>query len=500
MIEHFDSLGLTILDSIDLADLNQDNGSIFNFLQKNYKPVFLPNERLVLYTEYCPSQDLLDYIQLAATTIDVSNCFIAIVSKHDLKTMVIEANKKYGNDESVFETHCVDNIKSKPLNEDSFKKVKNNVCAFPWMNLSLSNNGHWRPCCSFKGSMGTTSETEILTAFDNQSMLRDRFLSGEYLNECSHCWTLEKNGITSLRQHNLQLNKKIFYSELLDKPTLKTMDLRITNICNFKCRICSPSSSSQVAAEQLRITTNQEEKQKIKDIIEQSNWSESNPDFLDDIVHNLDNIINLDFYGGEPFLVPRIKDFLQQIVDLGLHKQIRLHFNTNGSIFDKNIVDLLTQFKEVDIAFSIDDIKQRFEYQRGGSWSQVENNIKNYLEYSGNNFTFSIYPTINIQNVFYLDELVNWTHSLKLPIHYNVLDTPEFLSIENMTEEAKHLVINKLENHNEVSIRGIVDIIKSSTAKNNKGFVEYMSKLDKTRKTNFSDNHPEMSHAMGYSV
>ena len=414
--------------------------------------------------------------------------------------MVINANKKYGNDESVFETHCIDNIKSKLLPQDKFIKVKNNVCAVPWMNLSLSNNGNWKPCCFFKGSIGNAAETDISTAFNNQSILRDRFLNGEYLNECSHCWTLEKNGITSLRQHYSKFNEKIFYSTLLDKPTLKTMDLRIENICNFKCRICSPSSSSQVASEQLKISTNSEEKQKIKDIIKKSNWLESKPDFLDDIVQNLDNIISLDFYGGEPFLVPRIKDFLQQVVDIGLHKQIRLHFNTNGSIFDKNIVNLLTQFKEVDIGFSIDDIQQRFEYQRGGSWLQVESNIKNYLEYSSDNFTFAIHPTINIQNVLYLDELVDWIHSLKLPIYYNVLELPEVLSIKNMTEEAKQLVISKFENHNEVSIKGIVDIIKSSTARNNKEFNEYMSKLDKNRSTNFSDNHPEMSHAMRYSV
>ena len=93
------------------------------------------------------------------------------------------------------------------------------------------------------------------------------------------------------------------------------------------------------------------------------------------INHLLPSITNIDMYGGEPFLIKRFSEILKSAVDRDLAKHIRLHYNSNGSVWPSELINYWPNFKLVDINFSIDAIGDQFNLQRGGSWNDVESNI-----------------------------------------------------------------------------------------------------------------------------
>ena len=66
----------------------------------------------------------------------------------------------------------------------------------------------------------------------------------------------------------------------------------------------------------------------------------------------------------------------------------------------------LRLFQQVDISISVDNVGDRFEFERGGAWDIVEQNIAQFRVET--NFNVSIMPTINIQNVFYIEDLIAW--------------------------------------------------------------------------------------------
>ena len=61
------------------------------------------------------------------------------------------------------------------------------------------------------------------------------------------------------------------------------------------------------------------------------------------------------------------------------------------------------------------------------------------------NMKIQICMTVNIQNVYYLDELCDWVNAAQFYDEYfNMLHDPKHMCISNLTPEAKELVINKL--------------------------------------------------------
>ena len=109
-----------------------------------------------------------------------------------------------------------------------------------------------------------------------------------------------------------------------------------------------------------------------------------------------------------------------------------------------------------------------------------------------------LFPTVNIQNVLYLDELYAWADNHKLEVLLNFLDPAESLSIDNMTPTAQELVYSKLQNSSRPELCNIANRVRQSTGSDGEQFREYMQKLDNWRKQNFGLSHNEIANAMGY--
>jgi len=290
--------------------------------------------------------------------------------------------------------------------------------------------------------------------------------------------------------HNVKRLKKNFLLKYLDQPQLATMDIKFNNTCNFKCRICSSESSSLFAVE--------EHKFRGIPLVSQTNWGESD-EFISQMILHLPSINNIDMYGGEPFLVKKFKEVLKLAVDQDHAKNIRLHYNSNGSVWPDQFLPFWPSFKEVDIHFSIDAIGTQFELQRGGKWVEVENNILRLRDLDLLNLSISLMPTIGAMNLYYIDQVYDWATKHGFPIFVSHA-RGSGLELRDLTREAKDLIIEKFKDHPWGEIQSIIKIIQEIPDSNGKSFRSKIKWFDQVRKENFSDSHNEIAIAMGYSV
>jgi len=106
-----------------------------------------------------------------------------------------------------------------------------------------------------------------------------------------------------------------------------------------------------------------------------------------------------------------------------------------------------------------------------------------------------INTTVNIQNVYYIPELLDWVESLHLSYHsLNVLDDPYFMSIHSVVPSFIEPTITKLKTYKDQSkVQHIIDCLEQSTTTSGDELFAYMDHKDNIRRQDFTKSHPEVS-------
>lgn len=397
------------------------------------------------------------------------------------------------------------------------------ICMLPWISIETSPIGTARPCCLAReeitnahGAKFDLNKDDLETIYHSEYMqdLRQQFRSGKKPATCKLCWDEESAGRTSKRIHS-QVRLKELYTQVdwdNDNPDqLWFLDLKLGNICNLKCRICGSWSSSKWVNEELKYMPKDFDKKEhiAYQWLKQGAWPR-NPDtnFWENLKQLLPNIKYLEFTGGEPWLIQEHIDLLKYAVAQGYSKNIDIHYNTNATQWPQDLVTVWKDFGRVDIAFSIDNIGEKFEYERyGANWSTANEIIDavHTMQLLYSNITTQLCFTVNIQNVYYLDQLLAWADTKNFgDIYFNMMHSPNHMSIQYMTSAAQELVLNKLKttfwkaNKYQQEINNIINFIKNGSGSDGKEFLEKMQRTDAYRKQNFKTTHPEIAIAMGY--
>lgn len=396
------------------------------------------------------------------------------------------------------------------------------ICMLPWISVEASPMGTVRPCCMAyeeitdqSGNKYDLNQTNLEVVYHSRYMqqLRQQFRAGFKPATCNRCWEEEAAGRDSKRIHS-QVRLKELYSQVDwdndDPDQLWFVDLKLGNICNLKCRICGSWSSSKWAEEELAYMPGVDKKKHIAYTwLKSGAWPRKTKTFWDNMRALLPNIRYFEFTGGEPWLIQEHFDLLQYAVDQGYSKNIDIHYNTNATQNPGGHWDLWKQFGRVDIAFSIDNVGTRFEYERYGAIWQEANIIVDEVhmmkKLSVPNITTQLCFTINIQNVYYLDELLAWARLKPFgSVYFNMLHSPDHMSIQKMTSTAKELVLNKLKttfwtnSHYQQEIDSVIKFIELGTGGDGREFLHKMKQTDEYREQCFADTHPEIARAMGY--
>lgn len=483
----------------DLAKVANKHTEIYKLLSSLYRASYDHNDRLVFYSSHKPTLSFLYHLQRAVSKTDISNFFVCICCPDDIASDLTTANKKYGYDDQPIQSLQIDVTPTLSLGSSEYIDW-DTMCFNPFVYLDVDSLGDIKPCCFYKKTIGNIRTHSLKEVFQSKDMddLRHALSTGQRPPECSHCWSVEEKGNKSTRQIILDRYTTNFDHEWGDRNQIRTVMMSLGTVCNFKCRICNSVNSSMYRAEELKFETNPHRIETIHKFIELSDWFESENNVQNKLKEVTEHISNIGFYGGEPFLLKNVKTVLRELIDSGRANQISLYFNTNGSIFPEELVnDIFPHFKQVEILFSIDNVGERFELERGGDWNTVHSNLKRFCSLTSKNLKFVIQAVVSIQNIFYLDDVLKLEDEFGVEVLLNYLTNPHSLNIDHMTNDAKNLVVTKYQDHSDSRLSSLALRIKNSTGSNGKSFVEFVSKFDQRRNENFSSTHPEIFKAMG---
>jgi sulfatase maturation enzyme AslB (radical SAM superfamily) len=324
------------------------------------------------------------------------------------------------------------------------KYIKSNICPLPWNHLEVDVNGGASPCCLYKGSIPNVKvyETKLkdIQNSDYMQNLRQQFKDGKRPKGCESCWQEETAGKTSKRMNSLYKMKSSLKKWTPDsEPTLKFIDFKLGNVCNLKCRICGSWSSSKWAQEELDYGENPVARKNLKE----GGWPKRNPKFFEDLKEDLEHVEYFEFTGGEPFMIKDHFKILMHCVEKGYAKNQDIHYNTNGTqLPPPEIFDLWSYFKKVEIAFSIDDVGEQFQYQRyPANWRQVGSNLVKFKERKTPNMQFQICTTVSIFNIFSLAKINFWVKQYQPDFFYvNTLFDPDYFNIQTLPKNVKNIV------------------------------------------------------------
>jgi molybdenum cofactor biosynthesis enzyme MoaA len=379
--------------------------------------------------------------------------------------------------------------------------IKSNLCVLPWTHLEVDVNGSASPCCLYRGEIADykvyrdTLDTIQNSEYMNE--LRTQFRRGERPAGCSNCWQEEDAGKTSKRMNSIYKMKNSLRDWTPEtKPTLKFIDFKLGNVCNLKCRICGSWSSSKWAQEEIAYGPNPLAKKQL----DEGQWPKRNPAFFEDIKPVLKDVEYFEFTGGEPFMIENHFKILEHCVERGYARNQDIHYNTNGTqLPDRRVFWLWSQFKHVEIAFSIDDTGEAFEYQRHpAQWEQVKENLKEFNIRSTltGNTDFQICSTISIFNILNLDTLVEWVKEFNPKFLYiNTLFDPEYFNVQTLPTELKKIVTEKYKNIKELA--AIISYMNSEDRYSDAIHEQRKKRIlqaDQYREENFAMVFPELNN------
>jgi MoaA/NifB/PqqE/SkfB family radical SAM enzyme len=394
-------------------------------------------------------------------------------------------------------------------------------CVLPWVSLETSPVGTVRPCClaeeeivddhGVKFDLNTASFAGIQNSAYMQD-LRQQFLDQQQPKTCRKCWREESAGRVSKRMHTLDRLKHML-GDTSDwtsqaKP-LMFLDLKLGNICNLKCRICGSWSSSTFAAEELANLGPDEDRKSSHHytMLRAGAWPRENPVFWTEIEKIVDQIQYIEFTGGEPFMIQEHFDLLQRLVDRDLAGHIEIHYNTNGTQWPEQAENIWRHFKTVEIAFSIDDVAERFEYQRSNaSWSEVCANIERFkvMRSQHKNIRLQVCTTVNVFNVYYLEQVARWIDQQEFDfVYWNMMHEAYYFSISTLPESAKQEIAKKLlqAQVNPVTVAEfsrIKDFMINGVGLDGHMLRMQIANLDRRRQQNLAEVEPELAKLIDY--
>jgi len=381
---------------------------------------------------------------------------------------------------------------------------KETFCAAPWFSVQVSNTGRLAPCCKIKPK-SKYSFKQLKEYFHSPELenLRQDLLTGVKNKGCTKCWRDEENGGDSLRlmsNRTLALHSKINLREQINKPTvsnIKSFDLTLGNLCNLKCVMCSPDESSQLLAEaELNPTLHKRYRAKFSQ--KDFDWPKGN-DFVEWCGKHMPQAIHVQFSGGEPFIIPWIKDAIEAIPDEQKAKCV-LHFTTNLTVLNQKLFESFKKFKQVWFSISVEGIHATHEYLRHGhSWQTLSNNIKSILTQKIENLILKINHVVQAPSYHSIMEMTEFFDLLEIEINPILLTDPKRFHISALTKEAKQDFLDKTKHYqgyNQNFIRFVRSVSQEYIDQDNeltKACIDDLSNLDAIRKNTHTNIIPEQN-------
>lgn len=391
--------------------------------------------------------------------------------------------------------------------------MKDTQCVLAYTSIYVEPDGEVRPCCisaPFEKKLYWNDYPTINELFNAEQFkeIRKQMDEGITPRMCDVCF---KQGNTLKNDWNKMWGHKLTDITLVNGDysvnRLEYVDVRFSNLCNFKCRMCGPTLSSSWYDDLVEIYG-----EGISNKFQKTLKIGIDPvdKFTDD---DLKDVKHLYLAGGEPFINEDVFKFLDRF-DERLAKNINMYINTNLSTLkykDRDVLEVLSKFKYVTIGCSCDGYGSVGEYQRTGFNSdKFFNNLSKIVEYrkTHDNIKPEIEFTITMMNVFHIFDFIEYVTSNgyldEEYIHFHWATTPPHYSVGasplDFKEKVLKYVDDNLENgkysvklrENLANFKDFVNI-DASIIKEGQNKVDLRSllmRLDIMRNTNYKDICP----------
>lgn len=357
------------------------------------------------------------------------------------------------------------------FSSDLSKTAAGTWCALPWVHLFVGEAGTLRPCCM---ALETPDEVnrdqdgrpyaihddrDLAEAWNSWFMrsLRADMLAGRRPAACQRCFREEDMG---LRSHRLMSNAMFAQSggAALARTTpdgsvpveaICSLDLRLGNRCNLKCRMCSPVSSRATLPDYAALHGLAPDDPRLLRLLG-PDWV-SMASFHRAFERCAPGIDRLQFSGGEPLLVPEMTALLEGLVERGEAGGIDLHYVTNLTVLPERLFTLWRRFRRLGMVVSLDGIGAVGEYIRHPlRWREVDRNLRRLDEQAASLGCDGLHANITVQayNVLSIEEIVTYV-ATALP-HFgrpklSLLYYPEHFSVQVLPSWLKRVATERLQ-------------------------------------------------------
>lgn len=313
----------------------------------------------------------------------------------------------------------------------------NTLCDRPFVHLYAEADGEVRPCCIAgffpeKLSLRGASVESVWNSAPMRQLRRD-MLAGVRNPVCEVCYEREDRREVSPRLLPIDEEASREAGELVKKPEydfglpepdgslivdIQFLDIRFSNLCNQKCRMCNHRYSSKWYEDEVLMAGPAAEQAPQQKLIRLP------ANTVEQLLPYLGGLKSVYFAGGEPLLMPEHYRLLSWLHENGRNCQV--FYSTNLSAMEHHgvkFVELWRDFRLVKLSISCDGFGAVGEYQRTGFrhddfFRNLEcvKTFANPMKYSpanpypmkDTNIAYDIQYTTTIYNVFHVFEFLDF--------------------------------------------------------------------------------------------
>jgi MoaA/NifB/PqqE/SkfB family radical SAM enzyme len=384
----------------------------------------------------------------------------------------------------------------------------NKKCILPWIHLQVDSDGSARPCCNATktgDSLGNILQESPVVIWNNTNYqtLRQRMIDGVEPPECKPCYDSERLGLYSKRLRENEDWKHL--SNLMDSSVaefkIRHLDVRFDNVCNFKCRYCSPWLSHSWYNDYKKLGLDVRTEQAIN----------VNGSQLFDIIkeHVVDDLESIFFCCGEPLLMDQHLQILKLLDEKKKYNTKLLYISNLSRLQYKgtDYIELWQKFNDVNVHFSIDTIGTKLEYIRcGAKWESIEENLKRVFSLKDKlkpkmSITVSMFNATEVINT--VEYIVGKGYADYTDIALHVVKMPQIYSCQILPNEIKQQITKDVNNFlQKVSLphfykskyEYFINYMNSADnyERYKKEFIDMTAQLDAIRNENFANVFPEL--------
>ena len=317
-------------------------------------------------------------------------------------------------------------------------------CPLPWNHLLFKQKGTVQACCETWDTQFKPAETIRATAnLDVMKQLRLDLLDDDTVPAmCHKCSDREKFQDFSVRINSMRIHphwnpesaRAVTNADgRVDNLHLEHLDIRWSNLCNYKCRFCGLASSNMWLKDAKLLGIAPEKQLANGNYDPKTGIAEYDMDW-EDLKTHLPYVRYVKLAGGEPTIMAGTYQLLEEMDRVG-NRDVMISLVTNGTTVQYgkyDLLELLGRFKDVRIQMSLEGMGARHEWARSGKkdWEVIEKNVEKFQLYgTANNWKINVHSGISWMNMFHLADFVKKFD--KMDFVFNMVTTPKEMSIVN---------------------------------------------------------------------